>query len=123
MGLTELIFDIRRIICNENVSVEPPYSPIPEYFIFLCKLVLYIETIQKAIITIIKYTLKRLMSHIEVIPYCLFTCSLVENKQCHHCCRYAVIRYIQISGVLYTEKFVVTSEPYKYSIISQILLI
>ena len=39
------------------------------------------------------------MSHMEVIPYCLFTCSLGENKQCHHCCRNAVIRYIQISGV------------------------
>ena len=59
LGVTELIFYIREIICNKNSSVEPPYSPIPEYFIFLCKLVLYIETMQNAIITIIKYTLKR----------------------------------------------------------------
>ena len=39
------------------------------------------------------------MSHIEVIGYCQFTCSLGKNKQCYHCCRNAVIRYTQISGV------------------------
>ena len=59
MGITELIVDIRGIICNEKSYREPPYSPIPEYFTCLWKLVLYIEIMQSAIITIIKYTLKR----------------------------------------------------------------
>ena len=41
--------NMRGIICNEKSSVEPPYSTITEYFIFLCKRVLYIDTMQKAI--------------------------------------------------------------------------
>ena len=42
------------------------------------------------------------MSHIE--DYCQFTCSLGKNKQCYHCCRNAVIRYTQISGVRLDRK-------------------
>ena len=53
MGITELIVDIRGIICNEKSYREPPYNPIPEYFTFLWKLVLYIEIMQSAIITVI----------------------------------------------------------------------
>ena len=105
MGVTELIFDIRGIICNANSSVEPPYTAIPEYFIFLCKLVLYIETMQKAIITIIKYTLKRLMSHIEVIPYCLFTCSLGEINNVIIVVGMPLFAIYKLVMYVYTEKW------------------
>ena len=106
MGITKLIFDIRGIICNEKSYAESSYSPIPEYFIFLCKLVLYIEIMQKAIITIIKYTLKRQMNHIDVIADCL------KNNNVIIVLGMQLFAIHKLAVLVYTEKCVVTSKPY-----------